>query len=215
MPRSSPFAGLADGPAPDAVTVEVGRPKAIAFGCFGVVIVFLAILAAAAFSYAAGAVVNRTAGTPGSLRVVAVVLGIVFVLIVVALIVITVQALRGQQGLGLDERAVWWRDGATLVELPWTDIAAARLVRPAPVRGGRSSVPVTPALELYPASVDTLRAYPGLVGKIISGEPVKPELPVMRFSFQLPDQASAEAVESAMGRFAPAQLANGREDATE
>jgi hypothetical protein len=215
VPRSSPFAGLVDGPAPDAVTVEVGRPKAIAIGCFGVVTLFLAILAVAAFSYAAGAVVNRTAGTPGSLRVVAVVLGIVFVLIVVALVVVTVKALRARQGLGFDERAVWWRDGAKLVELPWADIAAARLVRPANVRGGRSSAPVTPSVELYPTSVDTLREYTQLLDKVISGEPVTPELPVLRFSFRLPDPAAAEAVESAMGRFAPAQLANGREGATE
>ncbi|HJP79038.1 MAG TPA: hypothetical protein VJ914_32500 [Pseudonocardiaceae bacterium] len=215
MPRSSPFAGLVDGPAPDAVTVEVGRPKAIAIGCFGVVTLFLAILAVAAFTYAAGAVVNTTMGTPGSLRVVAVVLGIVFVAIVIALIVITVKALRARQGLGFDERAVWWRDGAKLVELPWTDIAAARLVRPAKVRGGRSSVPVAPSVELYPTSVDTLREYTQLLDKVISGEPATPELPVLRFSFQLPDPATAEAVEAAMGRFAPAQLANGREDATE
>lgn len=215
MPRSSPFAGLVDGPAPDAVTVEVGRPKAIAIGCFGVVTLFLAILAVAAFTYAAGAVVNTTMGTPASLRVVAVVLGVVFVSIVLALVVITVKALRARQGLGFDGRAVWWRDGAKLVELPWTDIAAARLVRPAKVRGGRSSVPVAPSVELYPTSVDTLREYTQLLDKVISGEPATPELPVLRFSFQLPDPATAEAVEAAMSRFAPVQLANGREDATE
>jgi len=34
----------------------------------------------------------------------------------------------------------------------------------------------------------------------------------LRFSFRLPDPATADLVESAVGRFAPAQLANGRED---
>jgi hypothetical protein len=215
VPRSSPFAGLVDGPAPDAVTVEVGRPKAIAIGCFGMVTLFLAILAVAAFSYAAGAVVNRTSGTPGSLRVVAVVLGIVFVAIVVALIAVTVKALRGRQGLGFDQRAVWWRDGAQLVELPWDDIAAARLVRPKKTRGSRSSAPVTPTVELYPTSVDTLREYTQLLDKVVSGEPARPELPVLRFSFRLPDPATAEQVEAAVSRFAPAQLANGREGTAE
>jgi hypothetical protein len=215
VPRSSPFAGLVDGPAPDAVTVEVGRPKALAIGCFGVVTLFLAVLAVAAFSYAAGAVVNKTAGTSASLRVVAVVLGIVFVVIVVSLIVVTVKAVRGRQGLGFDQRAVWWRDGAQLVELPWGDIAAARLVRPKKARGGRSSTPVTPTVELYPTSVDTLREYVALVDKVVSGEPARPELPVLRFSFRLPDPATADQVESAVGRFAPTQLANGREGTTE
>lgn len=215
MPRSSPFAGLVDGPAPDAVTVEIERPKAVAIGCFGVVTLFLAILAAAAFSYAAGAVVNRTSGTPGSLRVVAIVLGIVFVVIVVALVVVTVKALRARQGLGFDQRAVWWRDGAELVRLPWADIAAARLVRPKKPRRGRSSTPVTPTVELYPTSVDTLREYARLVDKVISGEPARPDLPVLRFSFRLPDPATADLVETAVGRFAPDQLANGREGAGE
>ncbi len=215
MPRTSPFTGLADGPAPDAVTVEVGRPKAAALGCFGVVTLFLAILAVAAFSYAAGVVVDKAGGTPGSLRVVAVVLGIVFVVIVVCLVVVTVQAVRGRQGLGFDERAVWWRDGAQLVELPWADIAAARLVRPATARGRRSSTPLTPTLELYPTSVDTLRGYPRLVDKVISGEPARPELPVLRFSFRLPDVDAADLVESAVRRFAPDRLANGREQTGE
>lgn len=215
MPRTSPFTGLTGGPAPDAVTVEVGRPRKAALGCFGVVTLFLAILAVAAFSYAAGLVVNKTSGTPGSLRVVAVVLGIVFVVIVVCLVVVTVKAVRGRQGLGFDARAVWWRDGEHLVELPWTDVAAARLVRPAKQRGGRSSLPVTPTVELYPTSVDTLRDYPQLVDKVISGEPAKPELSLLRFSFRLPDVDAADLVESAMGRFAPGQLANGREATTE
>jgi hypothetical protein len=169
----------------------------------------------AAFSYAAGAVVNRTSGTPGSLRVVAIVLGIVFVAMVGCLVVVSVKALRARQGLGFDERAVWWRDGTKLVELPWADIAAARLVRPSKPRGGRSSMPVTPSVELYPTSVDTLRDYVQLVDKVTSGEPARPELPGLRFSFRLPDPAAADLVETAVGRFAPAQLANGREDTAE
>jgi hypothetical protein len=197
------------------VTVEIERPKAVAMGCFAVVTLFLAILAVAAFSYAAGAVVNRTSGTPGSLRVVAIVLGIVFVAMVGCLVVVSVKALRARQGLGFDERAVWWRDGTKLVELPWADIAAARLVRPSKPRGGRSSMPVTPSVELYPTSVDTLRVYVQLVDKVTSGEPARPELPGLRFSFRLPDPAAADLVETAVGRFAPAQLANGREDTAE
>ena len=215
MPRTSPFTGLAGGPAPDAVTVEVGRPKTAALGCFGVVTLFLAILAVAAFSYAAGFVVNKASGTPGSLRIVAIVLGIVFVVTVVFLVLVSVKAVRARQGLGFDARAVWWRDGSQLVELPWADIAAARLVRPASVRGGRSSVPVTPSVELYPTSVDTLRGHERLVDKVIAGEPARPGLPTLRLSFRLPDVDAADLVESAVGRFAPAQLANGREETPE
>ncbi len=210
MPRSSPFAGLDDGPAADAVVIEVGRPKPLALGCFGLTTLFLAVLAVAAISYAVGAVVNTTIGTPTVLRVVAIVLGVVFILIVVGLLSVTVKAVRGRQGLAFDERAVWWQDGATLVELPWTDLAAARLVVPKKVRGARSSIPSTPTLELYPLDLDTLRGYPRLVDKVISGEPIGPELPVLRFSFRLPGSESAARAEAEVSRRAPVQWAAGQ-----
>lgn len=215
MPRTSPFADLADGPAPDAVTVEIGRPKPVAVGCFGLVTLFLAILAAAAFTFAANLRVNKSAGSAGSLRVLAVVLGIVFAMIVVFLFVVTVKALRTRQGLAFDERAVWWRDGTELVELPWPDITAARLVRPEHTRRRRSSRPVTPSVELYPADMAALRGHQGLMTKVAAGEPVRSGLPRMRFSFSLPGSAAADLIEAAMGRFAPDALANGREATAE
>lgn len=215
MPRTSPFAGVVDGPAPEAVTVEIGRPKPVAVGCFGLVTLFLAILAAAAFTFAANLRVNKSASSAGSLRVLAVVLGIVFAVIVVFLFVVTVKALRMRQGLAFDERAVWWRDGDELVELPWTDIAAARLVRPKKARGRRSSQPLAPSLELYPADMAALRGHQGLMTKVAVGEPVRSGLPTMRFSFSLPGSDTADLVESTMGRFAPDALANGREETAE
>ena len=215
MPRTSPFAGLVDGPAPDAVTVEIGRPKPVAVGCFGLVTLFLAILAVAAFTFAANVRVNKSASSAGSLRVIAVVLGIVFAVIVVFLFVVTVKALRTRQGLAFDERAVWWRDGAELVTLPWTDISAARLVRPVTIRGRRSSQPLAPSVELYPASMDALRAHQGLMNKVAAGPPPREGLPKLRFSFSLPGADTADLVEATMGRFAPDALANGREETAE
>jgi hypothetical protein len=215
VPRTSPFAGVVDGPAPEAVTVEIGRPKPVAVGCFGLVTLFLAILAVAAFTFAANLRVNKSASSAGSLRVLAVVLGIVFAVIVVFLFVVTVKALRTRQGLAFDERAAWWRDGDELVELPWTDIAAARLVRPKKTRGRRSSQPLAPSLELYPADMAALRGHQGLMTKVAVGEPARSGLPRMRFSFSLPGSDTADLVESTMGRFAPDALANGREETAE
>jgi hypothetical protein len=215
VPRTSPFAGVVDGPAPDAVTVETGRPKPVAVGCFGLVTLFLAILAVAAFTFAANLRVNKSASSAGSLRVLAVVLGIVFAVIVVFLFVVTVKALRTRQGLAFDERAVWWRDGAELVELPWTDVAAARLVRPKKVRGRRSSQPLAPSVEVYPTSMDELRAHQSLMTKVAVGDAPRDGLPRMRFSFSLPGSDAADLVEATMSRFAPDALANGREETTE
>jgi hypothetical protein len=209
------FAGLVDGPAPDAMSVEIGRPKPLAMGCFGLVTLFLAILAVAAFTFAANLRVNTSASSAGSLRVIAVVLGIVFAVIVVFLSVVTVKALRARQGLAFDERAVWWRDGAELVELPWSELAAARLERPVKTRGRRSSQPLAPSVELYPTSMDALRAHQSLMTKVAAGTPPHAGLPKLRFSFSLPDAGAADLVEATMSRFAPDVLANGREETTE
>jgi hypothetical protein len=215
VPRTSPFAGVVDGPAPDAVTVETGRPKPVAVGCFGLVTLFLAILAAAAFTFAANLRADRSASSAGSLRVLAVVLGVVFAVIVVFLFVVTVSALRTRQGLAFDERAVWWRDGDELVELPWTDITAARVVRPATTRRRRSSQPLTPSVELYPADLAPLRGHQRLMTKVTTGAPKHAGLPKLGFSFSLPGADAADLVEVTMGRFGPAALANGREETTE
>jgi hypothetical protein len=215
VPRTTPFAGLDDGPAPDAAIIEVGRPKPLALGCLGLTTLFLAVLAAAAFSYAAGAVVNTSLGAPSALRIVAVVLGIVFIVIVIGLVGVTVKAVRARQGLAIDAGAVWWRDGARLVEVPWADIAAARLVFPKKIRGARSSTPVTPTLELFPADLDVLRGYPDLVDTVISGERLREDLPILRFSFQLPTSESAELAEAALRRHAARQWAIGQNEAPE
>lgn len=215
MPRTSPFADLDDGPAADAVVIEVGRPKPMALGCLGLTTLFLTVLAIAALSYAAGAVVNTTAGTRGSLRIVAVVLGIVFIVVVIGLVMVTVKAVRGRQGLAFDAHAVWWRDGVALVRLPWTEVTAARLDVPKKVRGARSSNPITPTLELYPTDLDTLRGYPALVDKMISGAAPRPELPVLRLRFQLPTSESAEQAEAAVARFAPRQWSIGQGEGDE
>lgn len=210
MPRTSPFADLDDGPAADAVVIEVGRPKPMALGCLGLTTVFLTVLAVAALSYAAGAVVNTTAGTRASLRIVAVVLGVVFVVVVIGLIMITVKAVRSRQGLAFDAHGVWWRDGVALARLPWTEVAAARLDAPKKVRGARSSNPITPTLELYPTDLDTLRGHPALVEKMISGAAARPELPALRLRFQLPTEESAEQADAAVARFAPRQWSIGQ-----
>ena len=70
MASSSPFADVADGPAEDAVIVELGRPTRVALGCFGATTVFLALVALAALSYAIFAVPGP-ATAPPALRPVA------------------------------------------------------------------------------------------------------------------------------------------------
>ncbi len=212
MARSSPFADLAgrpDGPSADAVVVELGRPTRAALGCFGLTTLFLAALALAALSYA-------VVGWPGprdappSLRPVAAVLGGIFLLIVVVLGAIAVKAVRGRQGLALDADCVWWRADRTLVRLPWSDIAAARLVTPpSKIRGARTSTPRTPAVELWPVDVETIRRHPALTDRVTGGGPVGPESLTMRFAFRLPSVADGGPIGEAIARFAPDQWAAG------
>lgn len=211
MARPSPFADLADeqgGPAPDALVVELGRPTRVALGCFGLTTLFLAAVALAALSYAVFHVPGPSTAPP-SLRVVAAVLGGIFLLIVIGLATIAVKAVRSRQGLALDADAVWWRADRTLVRLPWSDIAAARLVTPQRVRGQRSSTPRTPAVELCPVDGATIRRYPALTDRVTGGEPIRPGLPSLRFTFRLPSVADGTTVSDTIARLAPAQWAAG------
>ncbi|HEX4704550.1 MAG TPA: hypothetical protein VH352_20655 [Pseudonocardiaceae bacterium] len=211
MPRPSPFADLADsqgGPAPDAVVVELGRPTRAALGCFGLTTLFLAAVALAALSYA----VFREPGprtAPPSLRVVAAVLGGIFLLIVLGLGTIAVKAVRSRQGMAVDADAVWWRADRTLVRLPWSDIAAVRLVTPIKIRGQRTSTPRTPAVELCPVDEQTVRRYPALADRVTGGEPARPGLPALRFAFRLPSVEDGPRMAEALARFAPVQWAAG------
>jgi hypothetical protein len=212
MARRSPFAdlvGRSDGPAADAVVVELGRPSRAALGCFGLTTLFLAALAVAALSYAVSGWPGPRVAPP-ALHSVAAVVGGIFLLIVVVLGTVAVKAVRGRQGLAFDSGGVWWRADRTLVRLPWSDIAVARLVTPpARVRGVRTSTPRTPAVELCPKDVQTIRQYPALTDRVSGGAPVAPGLPAMRFVFRLPSVADSEPVGAAIARFAPDQWAAG------
>jgi hypothetical protein len=138
------------------------------------------------------------------------VLGGIFLLIVVVLGTVAVKAVRARQGLAVDVDGVWWRADRTLVRLPWSDIAAARLATPpARVRGVRTSTPRTPAVELWPPDLQTIRRYPALTDRVTGGEPVRPGLPAMRFAFRLPSVADGGPIAEAIARFAPEQWAAG------
>jgi hypothetical protein len=131
------------------------------------------------------------------------VLGGIFLVIVVVLAAVAVKAVRGRQGLALDADGVWWRADRTLVRLPWSDIAAARLVAPpVRVRGARTSAPRTPAVELCPVDVETVRRYPALTHLVVGGA-------TMRFVFRLASAADGAVVGGAIARFAPGQWAAG------
>jgi hypothetical protein len=203
---SSPFAGLGDGPAQDAVVLELGRPTRAALGCFGLATLFLAAVALAALSYA----ILDTPGpphAPPALRVVAAVLGSLFLLMVLALAAVAVRVVRHRQGVAFDSDAVWWRTERDLVRLPWAEIAVVRSVPPVVIKGARSSVPRTPRVEVCPVDEATVRRYPALAGSVTSGEPVRPDLPALRFVFRLSSGADEPAVADAVRRFAPGRWA--------
>lgn len=202
MARSAPFADVADGPAEDAVIVELGRPTRKAFGCFVVTTVFLALVALAALSYAIFAVPGP-ATAPPALRPVAAVLGVIFLAMVCGLVAVTVRVVRHRQALAFDADAVWCRTERATVRLPWTDFAAVRVVAPVVPKGVRTSAPRTPVVELCPAAEATVLRHPELADSVTGGEPVRPDLPALRFAFRLSSDDDRPAVDAALDRFAP------------
>jgi hypothetical protein len=196
--RSSPFADVADGPAQDAVVIELGGLTRIALGCFGLTTLFLAVVALAALSYA---VFDHSA--PPALRAVAAVLGALFALMVAGLAVVAIRALRHQQGLAFDADAVWCRPERALVRLPWSELAVVRVVPPAFAKGVRTSAPKTPTIELCPVDEAVVLRYPALAESVTSGQPVRPDLPALRFAFPLSSAADEATVATAVARFAP------------
>jgi hypothetical protein len=127
----------------------------------------------------------------------------VFGLMVVALVVVTVRVVRQRQGVAFDADALWWRTERGLARLPWPEIDAVRVVAPVVIRGMRSSTPRTPRVEVCPVEEATVRRYPALADSITAGEPVRAELPVLRFTFRLPTAAHGPVVADAVTRFAP------------
>ncbi|HEX5401941.1 MAG TPA: hypothetical protein VFX16_06525 [Pseudonocardiaceae bacterium] len=194
----SPFADVVDGPAEDAVVIELGGLTRVALGCFTMTTVFLALLALAALGYA---VLDHPAAP--ALRAVAAVLGALFALMVVGLAIVAIRAARHRQGLAFDADAVWCRPERTLVRLPWPELAMVRVVPPRFQKGVRTSAPRTPTVELCPADEAVVRRYPALADSVTSGEPVRADLPVLRFAFPLSCAADEPAVAAAVARFAP------------
>lgn len=202
MSRSSPFAGVADGPADDAPVVELDRPTRRAMGCFGLTTAFLAIVALAALSYA---IIGEPgpAGAPATLRPVAAVLGVLFLIMVAGLVVVAVRALRPHQGLAFDAEGVWWRADRSVLRLPWADLAAVRVVPSVRVKGVRTSAPRTPTVQLCPVDDEAVRRYPVLADWVTGGEPVREGLPRLRFAFGLSSVDDESTVAAAVARFAP------------
>jgi hypothetical protein len=201
VPRTSPFADVTgdDGPPADAVVVALGGPTRAALGCFGLTTLFLAVIALAALGYA----IIGPPGAAHSLRIVAGVLGGLFLLMALWLAVVGVRATRRRQGLAFAADAVWCRPERAVVRLPWSDIAAVRVVPPTVVPGVRTSAPRTPSAELTPVDEATARRYPGLAASVTSGEPAAPGLSTLRFTFRLSSTDDAATVMAAIARFAP------------
>ena len=186
----------------DAVTVELGGPTRAAFGCFGATTGFVALVAAAALTYAL---------TAARHRVVLGVVGGVLLLIVVVLLVVLVLAVRHRQALVIDAGGVGVRTARGTTLLPWPDIAVVRVVEPDVPKGMRTSAPRTPAVEVCPADESTVRFHAtALADFVAAGEPPRPELPSMRFAFRLASAAATEVVAGAVHRFAPGKWVSPR-----
>lgn len=180
--------------------VGLGRPSRAAFGCFLATTGFLALVAVAAIAYA----VVGPASSSGPVRIVAATLGGIFVLLVAGLLLVTVRAARGRQGLAFDAGGVWWRSERQLVRIGWDDLQAVGTTPPLKIKGIRTSAPRTPSVHLWPADDALLRDHPELTNRVSAGEPPREDLPTVRISFALESTAAEAEVGPAVERFAPA-----------
>jgi hypothetical protein len=213
MDSVSPFADLAEGPAPDAVVLPLLRPSRAAFGCVLCTALFFVASAAIAVIYAAtGALfATRHPGIPG-LRITAAAFALLFLVVVAALVVAAVRVARTRHGVAFDAEGVWWRDGDRLVTIPWAEFGVARMVTPVFIRGLRSSAPRTPSLQLCPVGEETIRGRPVLADRATIVREDEPDGPKLWLTFQLLSAADAAAAAAAVRRHAPEQWAAGLPD---
>jgi hypothetical protein len=120
----------------------------------------------------------------------------------IALVVVATRVVRQRQGIAFDADALWWRTERGLARLPWAEIGAVRVVAPVVIKGMRSSAPRTPRVEVCPLDEATIRGYPALADSVTAGEPVRADLPVLRFTFRLPRAEDEPVVAAAVARFA-------------
>lgn len=209
MPPHPPFPPAGGGPAPDATVLVVERPTRPALGCVGAIAVFLAVIAGAALAYAAGGFTASAATTP---RVVCGIAGGVFLALLVLLVAALVSTLRQVEALAVDGRGVWWSGRGGPVVLPWSVLAAARVVPPTGPKRGRSG---RPTLELFPTDDETVRravsgphaSHGGLRERVSAGEAPGEGLPSLRFAFRLPATDAADRLSDAVAAAAPAGFA--------
>jgi hypothetical protein len=202
--RAQPFAGIADGPAPDAAIVEFGRPAPIALGCVGATAFLVALLGLTSLSYAAFHWPGPAAASTG-LRTVGAVVGVLFLLLVLGVVAIEVRVLRNRQALAFDSRALWCQVDSAHVRLPWDELAAVRVVDPAVKERIRTSARRMPTVEVWPKRDGTVTRYPALAAMITSGDPLRPGMSGLRFAFRLDAVADRAVVLGAVRRFGPEQ----------
>jgi hypothetical protein len=160
----------------------VERPSRPALGCVGAIVLFLALIAGTALAYAAGGFTGSSATAP---RVVCGIAGGVFLALLVLLLTAVVSTVRNVEGLAVDERGVWWAGRGVRLVLPWSMLAAARVLPPTGPKRGRSG---RPTVELFPVDAETVRgaltgpeaSHGALRERVSAGETPEPELPGLR-----------------------------------
>jgi hypothetical protein len=211
MDRVSPFADLAEGPAPDAVVLPLLRPSRAAFGCVTLAALFFAVSAMVALGYAITGTPFAPAYTAAlGLRITAVVFAVLFLAVVVALVIAAVRVARTRHGVAFDSTGVWWRDGDRVAAIPWAEFGLARMTTPVFIRGLRSSAPRTPTLQLCPVTNDTLRSRRPLADRATIISEDEPTGPRLWLAFQLLSTADATAAAEAVRRYAPEQWVAGQ-----
>lgn len=205
MRSRSPFAHGPEGPAEDATVLVVDRPTKPAIGCFTVIMLFLAAITATAIAYA----VTAFGGTPSNAqRIAGAVAGGIFLLLLAFLLIATVSALRQVSGIAVDSSGLWWAHRESPALLPWSMLAAARLL---PATGPKRGQSGRLTLELFPVDTETVTdavtgptaAQRRLRDKLAAGEPPEPDLPALRFAFRVPDEPTAQHAETAVRAAAP------------
>lgn len=199
------FLGVANGPAPDATVIDIGRENrgpilrgAVAGWFFG--------LSAVSYVLFPNAVaVGGHASTTE--RVIATLIALLILGITQHFTRLAPKALRRLFGLAFDAQGLWFRDGDNLSMIPWPNIGAAGITGTGrwAVSGVSSLITF---LELVPASKRIAAGYPQLKDWSRPGRAPRPNLPPIRFRFPLPTNRAIRLAVGAIEQYAPQLFAD-------
>lgn len=204
MAQRSPFADVADGPAPDAVVVGFRRSGArtiLLLGGIGLV------FGGGALGYVLDPAHFAHGGHASPLeRWIAGVVAVPLLLMALRCLVAMPVLLSTTNGIAVDERGVWRRLRRLVSVLEWRDVAGIGVAAlSTSMNSGKNRASVQEVLEIYPSHRLDWQRYPAFDRERMKAPPLREGLPHVRLRIPLPafDTDAQHRLVAGIQRFAP------------